>query len=179
MKKLLYFALIAVLLSGCCKSKTYTAKDSNGYTYEAVKGDPTKARIYTLDNGLKVYLAVNKDQPRVQTYIAVRAGAKNDPRETTGLAHYFEHIMFKGTDKIGTKDWEKESVLIQQISDLFEERLMVTEKWQKDSIYRIIDQVSQEASKYAIANEYDKLCSMLGATGTNAWTSVEETVYVT
>ena len=179
MKKILYFVLVAVLLlSGCCKSKTFTAKDSNGYSYEGVKDDPAKARIYTLGNGLKVYLSVNKDQPRIQTYIAVRAGSKNDPRETTGLAHYFEHIMFKGTSSIGTKDWEKESVLIQQISDKFEERKNVSEKWQKDSLYRIIDSLSQEASKYAIANEYDKLCSTIGASGTNAWTSKEQTVYV-
>ncbi|MDR2834689.1 MAG: insulinase family protein [Bacteroidales bacterium] len=172
-------AVIAIILTSCGnQSKTYTAKDKNGYTYEAVKGDPANARIYTLANGLKVYLSVNKDEPRIQTYIAVRAGSKNDPRETTGLAHYFEHMMFKGTDKIGTKDWEKESLLIQQISDKFEERGKLTDKAQKDSLYRIIDSLSLEASKYAVANEYDKICSMLGATGTNAWTSKEETVYV-
>jgi len=134
MKKLFYLTLIlvAVVFSSCCNSQTYTAKDSNGFRYEAVKNDPSNARIYTLDNGLKVYLSVNKDQPRIQTFIAVRAGSKNDPRQTTGLAHYFEHMMFKGTDKIGTKDWEKEGALIKQISDLFEERAKVTEKWQKD-----------------------------------------------
>ena len=71
------------------------AKDSN---YEQVPGDLTKTRIYTLDNGLKVYLSVNKEKPRLQTYIAVRTGSKNDPAETTGLAHYLEHLMFKGTD---------------------------------------------------------------------------------
>ena len=180
MKRLiiLTLAIVAIFCVSCNQSKTKTASDSNGYKYEYVKDDPTGARIYTLKNGLKVYLAVNKDQPRIQTYIAVRAGSKNDPRETTGLAHYFEHMMFKGTDKIATKNWEKESALIQQISDKFEERKNVSEKWQKDSLYRIIDSLSQEASKYAVASEYDKLCSMIGASGTNAWTSKEETIYV-
>lgn len=176
---LIILALVFSLTS-CSKKghETKTAQDANGFTYEYVTNDPSGARIYTLDNGLKVYLAVNKDEPRIQTYIAVRAGAKNDPRETTGLAHYFEHMMFKGTDKIGTKDWEKESVLIQAISDKFEEHARETDPEKKAAIYAEIDSLSQLASNYAIANEYDKICSLIGATGTNAWTSYEETVYV-
>ena len=72
------------------------------YKFETVKGDMTKTRIYTLDNGLKVYLSVNSEKPRIQTYIAVRTGSKNDPAETTGLAHYLEHLMFKGSTHFGT-----------------------------------------------------------------------------
>jgi len=181
MKKLWIIALIPLVLFTSCNNKGYktkTAKDANGYTYEYVTNDPVNARIYTLGNGLKVYMAVNKDEPRIQTAIAVKAGAKNDPRATTGLAHYFEHMMFKGTDEIGTLDWGKESALIQQISDLFEKHAAETNPEKKLAIYRQIDSLSQEASKYAIANEYDKICTMMGATGTNAWTSYEETVYV-
>ncbi len=172
--------LLVLAFLGCKQDKklTLTAVDSNGYTYEYIKDDPVNARIYTLDNGLKIYLAVNKDEPRIQTLIGVRAGAKHDPRETTGLAHYFEHMMFKGTDKIGTIDWEKESELLDQIIDLFEERFHAESQDEKDRIYVIIDSLSVEASKYAIANEYDRICSMLGASGTNAWTYYEETVYV-
>ena len=81
---------VLVLIAAC--------GDHSRFKYESVPGDPLNARIYTLDNGLKVYMTVNKDQPRIQTYVAVRAGGKNDPAETTGLAHYFEHLMFKGTD---------------------------------------------------------------------------------
>src|SRR5258708_554863 len=77
--------------------------------YEFVPNDPLKTRIYTLQNGLKVYLSVYKNAPRIQTYIAVKAGSKNDPSTTTGLAHYLEHMVFKGTDKFGSKDWAKES----------------------------------------------------------------------
>lgn len=172
---LLSTALSAVFAGGY---ETKKAKDKNGYTYEYVTNDPVNARIYTLNNGLKVFMAVNKDEPRIQTCIAVKAGAKNDPRETTGLAHYFEHMMFKGSDEIGTTDWAKESKLIAEISDLFELHAKETNKEKKLEIYRKIDSVSQLASQYAIANEYDKICSMMGATGTNAWTSYEETVYV-
>lgn len=181
MKKTLIFLVSVLWLASCVGqnvTKTKTAKDSNNYTYEYVEGDPSNTRIYTLANGLKIYLAVNKEQPRIQTFIAVRAGAKNDPRETTGLAHYFEHMMFKGTSKIATLDWKKEGALIAEISDLFEKRCATVDLVERDRLYAKIDSLSQIASTFAIANEYDKICSLLGASKTNAWTSYEETVYV-
>ena len=96
MRKIISFLSLAViiLLAAACK-------ETSPFKYESVPNDPMKARIYTLDNGLKVYLTVNKETPRIQTYIAVKVGGKNDPAETTGLAHYFEHLMFKGTQKFG------------------------------------------------------------------------------
>ena len=92
MRKIISFLSLAViiLLAAACK-------ETSPFKYESVPNDPMKARIYTLDNGLKVYLTVNKETPRIQTYIAVKVGGKNDPAETTGVAHYFEHLMFKGT----------------------------------------------------------------------------------
>ena len=88
------------------------AKD---YKYETVKGDLLNTRIYTLDNGLKVFLSVNKEQPRIQTFIAVKTGSKNDPAETTGLAHYLEHLMFKGTKQFGTNNPAAEQPLLDEI----------------------------------------------------------------
>ena len=151
---------------------------SCGYRYESVKGDKLQTRIYTLDNGLKVYMSVNKEQPRLQTMIAVRVGSKNDPAETTGLAHYFEHLMFKGTDKFGTQNYEAEKPLLDEIERLFEVYRTTTDEVERKAIYAQIDSVSQEASKYAIPNEYDKLMQAIGADGTNAWTSFDETNYV-
>ena len=90
------------------------------YKYETVAGDPLNTRIYTLDNGLKVYMSVNKEAPRIQTYIAVKVGGKNDPAETTGLAHYFEHLMFKGTQQFGTSDYAAEKPMLDEIESLFE-----------------------------------------------------------
>ena len=78
--------------------------------YEFVENDPLNARIYTLDNGMKVYLSSYDDAPRIQTSIAIKAGSKNDPANATGLAHYLEHMLFKGTDKYGSLDYEKEKV---------------------------------------------------------------------
>ncbi|MBN2856866.1 MAG: insulinase family protein [Candidatus Delongbacteria bacterium] len=156
---------------------TKTAEDNSGYTYEYVTNDPTGLRIYTLENGLKVYLSDNKDKPKILAFVAVRAGSKNDPAETTGLAHYFEHLMFKGTDEIGTINWEKEEPLIQEISDLYEMHRNTSDPSLKKKIYFKIDSVSTLASKYAVPSEYTKMMAYIGADGTNAWTSVEETVY--
>ena len=148
------------------------------YSYEKVKGDPLGTRIYTLDNGLKVYLSVNKEQPRIQTIISVRVGGKNDPAETTGLAHYFEHLMFKGTDKFGTSDYEAEKPLLDQIEALFEQYRVTTDEKQRKAIYAQIDELSQQASKFSIPNEYDKLIQSIGGDGCNAWTSYDETSYM-
>ena len=149
----------------------------SGTSYETVPGDPLNTRIYTLDNGLKVYMTVNKDEPRIQTYIAVRVGGKNDPAETTGLAHYFEHLMFKGTTHFGTQNYEAEKPLLDQIEQQFEVYRTTTDSLQRRAIYATIDSLSQEASKYAIPNEYDKLMAAIGATGTNAYTSYDVTCY--
>ena len=148
--------------------------------YSVVENDPLNARIYTLDNGLKVYLTVYKDAPRLQTNIAVRAGSKNDPSDATGLAHYLEHMLFKGTDVYGTLDYMKEKPLLDKIESLYEEfrTIPMTDTSERDKIWRQIDSISNEAAKFAIANEYDKMVTGLGAKRTNAYTSNEKTVYI-
>ncbi len=80
------------------------------YTYDSVPNDPTHTRIYTLGNGLKVYMSIYKNAPRIYTSIPVRTGSKNDPANATGMAHYLEHMLFKGTDKYGSLDYAKEEV---------------------------------------------------------------------
>lgn len=160
--------------------KTYSEThhtDKNNYDYITITNDENKVRIYTLKNGLKIFLAQNFDAPRIQTFIPVRTGSNNDPSDNTGLAHYLEHMMFKGTSKLGTHNWEKEKVLLEQISDLYEQHKAEKNPELKKEIYKKIDEISQEASQYAIANEYDKAISSLGATGTNAHTWFDETVY--
>lgn len=148
------------------------------YEYSTVENDPMNTLIYTLDNGLKVYMSVNKNEPRIFTNIAVRTGSKQDPADATGLAHYLEHMMFKGTSTLGTQDWEAEKVLLQQISDLYEENRNSTDPAERKQIYHLIDSVSGVAATKAIANEYDKMIGSLGAKSTNAYTWVEQTVYV-
>ena len=150
---------------------------AQNYTYQTVPNDPMNARIYTLPNGLKVYLTVYKEQPRIQTYIAVRTGGKNDPAETTGLAHYLEHLMFKGTRLYGTNNPEAEAPLLDEIEQRFEAYRKLTDPEQRRQAYHEIDSVSQLAAQYFIPNEYDKLMSAIGAQGTNAYTSNDVTCY--
>ncbi len=169
MKRSLLLLVLLCLIVSCTKS---------GYTYENVPGDPLKARIYTLDNGLKVYLSVNKDKPRIQTFIGVRVGGKNDPAETTGLAHYFEHLMFKGTEQFGTSDYKAEKPLLDQIEALFETYRRTTDEEKRKEIYAEIDRVSQEAARLAIPNEYDKLMTAIGSQESNAFTSFDVTAYM-
>ncbi len=178
--------LLVIFFCFSCKHKenkdyAYALKsqtDANGFKYEAVENDPTGLRLYTLDNGLKVYLGKNEEEPKIQTLVAVRAGSTYDPADNTGLAHYLEHMVFKGTDEIGTTDFDTEKNLIKEISDLYETHKKEQNPEKKKEIYKTIDQKSLEASKFAIANEYDKMVRSLGAEGTNAFTSNEQTVYV-
>jgi predicted Zn-dependent peptidase len=180
MKKHLFlksFTLTLGLL--CILATTANAQaPAKTYKYESVPGDPLNARIYKLDNGLTVYMTVYKNAPRIQTYIAVRAGSKNDPKDATGLAHYLEHLLFKGTDKYGSKDYAKEKVELDKIEALFEVYRKTTDEAKRKAMYHVIDSISGYASQFAIANEYPKMLTSIGARGTNAYTSLDQTVYV-
>ena len=152
-----------------------SAKD---YHFTIVKGDAMQTRIYTLDNGLKVYMSVNKEQPRLQANIVVRTGSRNDPAETTGLAHYLEHLMFKGTQQFGTTDYAKEKPYLDEIERRYEHYRTLTDPTQRKNAYHEIDSVSQLAARYNIPNEYDKLMASIGSEGSNAYTSNDVTCYV-
>jgi predicted Zn-dependent peptidase len=150
---------------------------SGGYTYKYVSKDPLKARFYTLKNGLTVILSPTNKDPRIQCYIATKAGSKTDPAIHTGLAHYLEHMLFKGTDKYGSLDWAKEKPELDKINALYEVYNHSKDSVARKTIYHQIDSISGKAATYAIANEYDKMLSAMGAQGTNAFTSFEQTVY--
>ena len=152
--------------------------NAQNYEYKTYDNDPLGVREYTLKNGLKVFMSVYKDAPRIQTYIAVRAGSKNDPSETTGLAHYLEHMLFKGSHQLGTTDWEREKVELQKIENLYEVYRRTTDDKRRAEIYHQIDSISYVASTIAIANEYDKSMTAIGSEGTNAFTSNDYTMYV-
>ena len=168
MKKLPFLLFLCVILS---------AAVSGCSRYETVRDDAQQTLIYTMDNGMKVFMSVNKERPRIQTYIAVKVGSKNDPSETTGLSHYLEHIMFKGTEQFGTLDYAAEKPMLDEIERLFEVYRKTTGEAERAAVYHQIDSVSYEASKLAIPNEYDKLMAIIGSEGSNAWTSDDATVY--
>jgi hypothetical protein len=155
-----------------------TGYSQSKLTYDTVPGDPLHARIYTLENGMKVYLSVYKDAPRFQSMIGVKAGSKFDPIDHTGLAHYLEHMLFKGSDKYGTQEYTKEAPLLDSIEALYELYGATKDSLKRKEIYHRIDSVSGVAAQYAIPNEFDKMMAALGVNGVNAFTSNEQTVYV-
>ncbi|NTW63732.1 MAG: insulinase family protein [Chlorobiaceae bacterium] len=169
--------IVAILLLNLISCKSMI-NDEKNHPFTTVPGDSLHTRIYTLKNGLTVYMSPYHDEPRIYTSIAVRAGSKNDPAETTGLAHYLEHMLFKGTDSIGSLNYEKEHAELEKIISLYEEYRKSTDPAKRAAIYRDIDTLSNAAAQYTVPNEYDKLLNSIGAQGTNAYTWVEQTVYI-
>ncbi|MBQ0046206.1 MAG: insulinase family protein [Prevotellaceae bacterium] len=167
MKKFAFFALM-LFASLCINAQR---------SYETVDGDPMKVRIYTLPNGLKVFMSVNNEKPRVTAHIAVNTGHRNDPAETTGLAHYLEHLMFKGTTHFGTISYKAEKPFLDKITQLYEEHYRLTDPEARKAKYHEIDSVSQLAAQYNIPNEYDKLMASIGGEGSNAYTWYDITCY--
>ena len=139
-------------------------------------GDATKTTIHRLSNGMTVYLSPDPQEPSVVAHIAVRAGSSNDPERSTGLAHYLEHMLFKGTTKLGTLDYAKEKPHLDRIASLYGElRKPGTDRAQ---ILRDIDGETQLAAAFAVPNELDGLYARLGISGLNAFTDSDATVYV-
>lgn len=180
MKSVFMIAALVILagLTSAGGTVMQTAKDTAGNSYSYIQNDPFDTRIYKLPNGLTLYLSRNPMRPRVSVLTIVRAGSSDEPADSTGLAHYFEHMMFKGTPRMGTLDWTKEKPLLDRISNLFEQRKMEADPVRKKELYAEIDRVSGEAAKYAAAGEFSKLASSFGASGLNAATGVDFTVYM-
>jgi predicted Zn-dependent peptidase len=152
-------------------------KFKNLFKCDTVQGDPLKTRVYTFSNGFTVFLSVVKDQPKIQAYVVVKAGSKHDPPHATGLAHYLEHMLFKGTDQFGTIDYSKEKPYLDKIEELYETYRNTTDEIQRKKIYKTIDSLSGVAAQYAIANEYDKMMASIGGQKSNAYTWFDQTVY--
>jgi predicted Zn-dependent peptidase len=167
----LYCAALAVLL--LCTSAFADYRRVNSPNPD----DPMDVHIYELDNGLRVYLTRNTETPRFYAEIAVRAGSKQDPANATGLAHYLEHLLFKGTTELGTLDYDAEKPYLDRITALYEEHFRESDADKRKEIYAEINRVALDAAQYAIPNELDKLYNSMGASALNAHTWHEETVY--
>jgi predicted Zn-dependent peptidase len=189
-KSLLGLAAAATLLLTACGEQTSAPEPTAVATPAAVEQspgyrrinspnpeDPLAAQIYELDNGLQIFLTENHEEPRFYAEIAVRAGSKHDPADGTGLAHYLEHLLFKGNQKLGTLDYEAEKPHLDRIVELYEEHFQETDPARRAEIYAEINSEAQLAAQYAVPNEIDKLYNSMGGGGLNAHTWYEETVY--
>ncbi len=140
--------------------------------------DPISATIDRLDNGLTIYVSPRHDRPEIVTRIVVRAGSRQDPADSTGLAHYLEHMLFKGTDGIGTIDAAREARELQVIARLYRALRTAKDEVERRDILRAIDQANQRAARYAVPNELDQLYGELGVSEVNAYTAQDYTVYL-
>lgn len=135
--------------------------------------NPLKVESYTLSNGLTIYLNEDHNMPMVHGMVVVKGGAKRDPADATGIAHYFEHIMFKGTDRLGTINYDEEKVYLDSIEILYDQLGSSSEETERARIQKEINRISLKAAEYAVPNEFSKILDEMGGTGTNASTSTE------
>ena len=156
-------------------SSSISLPDTNEVSQSGAKGMEVIQK--TLSNGLTIYISPNTEEPRFYAEIITRAGSKHDPATNTGLAHYLEHLLFKGTQSFGTLNFEKEKPYLDQITKLYEERSKESNETKRSEIYKKINQISTKAAEIAIPNEMDRVYSDMGAKGINAHTWHEETVY--
>ncbi len=132
---------------------------------------------YKLDNGLTVILWEDHDQPDVTGYVVVRAGAVDEPAEYTGLAHYLEHMLFKGTQKIGALDWEAEKPIYDSIVALYDQYSEATDPELREKLATQINECSMREAKVSSTEDFFNLLDLIGAEGVNAFTSFDVTAY--
>ena len=155
---------VVMMVFACCSYQSQ-AEDLNAL----------KVKEYRLENGLTVWLNEDHSQPKVFGAVVVKAGAKDCP--DTGIAHYFEHMMFKGTDRIGTLDYESEKVLLDSIAMKYDELAMTEDTAARARLQKEINELSIRSSEYVIPNEFNRLISRFGGSGLNAATSYDATIY--
>ena len=155
---------VVMMVFACCSYQSQ-AEDLNAL----------KVKEYRLENGLTVWLNEDHSQPKVFGAVVVKAGAKDCP--DTGIAHYFEHMMFKGTDRIGTLDYESEKVLLDSIAMKYDELAMTEDTVARARLQKEINELSIRSSEYVIPNEFNRLINRFGGSGLNAATSYDATIY--
>lgn len=173
--------IIMSSLSSCAdivnKNKEKFAENNFSETKQS-KAPKLEVEEFTLDNGLKVYLNRNTESPRFRAEIVVHAGSKFDPPDATGIAHYLEHMLFKGSDKLGTVNYEKEKPLLDEVVKLYDQRFVEKDEKVRRELEKKINALTIEASKYAIGKEIASVYAKLGGKALNAYTDADETVYI-
>lgn len=170
------FLLVTILLLSFWPLRQYAQYDETGnlITFEAEGRSPI---VYRLTNGLTVILYADRSVPQVTGMVVALAGGKDDLPDATGMAHYMEHMLFKGTSKIGTVDWSAESKHISKIFQLYDSLGNTQDEEQRKALQKLINEESLKANEYAIPNELDRILKEMGSTGINAGTGPDYTVF--
>jgi zinc protease len=147
------------------------------YFLSWAQNDALNVQEYSLSNGLKVYLNEDHSMPSVLGLVVVKGGSKVDPPNSTGIAHYLEHMMFKGTDEMGTVDYQAEKVYLDSIQMKYDELAQTEDEDKREAIQKDINRISLKAAEFAIPNEFDKLMSLIGGENVNAFTNYDQIAY--
>ena len=140
-------------------------------------GKAQQLSVMTLRNGATVYIWEDKSKPDVFGMIAFKVGSVDDPEQYTGLAHYLEHVMFKGTQTIDALDWEKEKPIYEKIIAKYDERAALSDPAAREAVDKEINDLTREAAQYAAGNEFSLLVDHMGGQGLNASTGYDQTEY--
>ena len=159
MKFLKYLIIVAIFLQG-------------------IQASAQGLKVFKLPNGMSVFVWEDDTKPDVRGMVSVKVGGKDDPADLTGLAHYLEHLMFKGTSKVGALDWAKEEPLYRQIIQKYDEMAVETNPVRKKEITKEINHLSIEISKISHSTEFSALTEgTMGGNMLNAGTNYDYTVY--
>jgi predicted Zn-dependent peptidase len=145
---------------------------------KTLAGDPMDVTVHRLANGMTVYISTNREKPEFAAWVTVRTGSRNDPADSTGLAHYLEHMLFKGTDELGTTDIEAERPHLERIAALYDRLRTTDDAAARAEIFAGIDRETQASAAWAIPEEMSRIYGALGINGFNAFTDDDSTVYV-
>ena len=130
-----------------------------------------------LNNGLTVILYPNRHLPQVFGAVAVKAGGKYDPPNHTGMAHYLEHMLFKGTRWLGTTNYAAERPYLDSITFWYDMLPLAKTDQERETILKTINRLSLKAAEYAVPNELNTLLRYAGGQGINAFTHFDKVVY--
>ncbi len=155
---------LSVLLFACSVAFTF-AQLPEGFTE------------YKLDNGLTVLLWEDHDIPDVFGATVTRAGSIDEPETATGLAHYLEHMLFKGTETMGALNWEKEKPYYENVLALYDTLAMTTDPKEREQVQLRINEQSRLAAQYSATDEFSNLIQSIGGEDLNAATSYDMTYF--
>lgn len=136
-----------------------------------------KPEIYTLENGFTVCLLPDPKAKYTFGLVEVKAGANNDPAAATGLAHYLEHLLFKGNNRLGSIDYAREKIHLDSIRQFYRQLSASKSSEERKKINRLINQQEEKASVFGKPTEFDNLIRVIGGTDLNAFTSNDFTVF--
>ena len=135
---------------------------------------------YELDNGMTFIILPEKEAPVISFVTYADVGGANEEEGKTGAAHFLEHLAFKGTTQIGTKNYQKEKAVIQQLDQVHQQLETAKKQGNEEKAKQLqgkFEKLQKEASQYIEQNEYGKIVKTEGGVGLNAATSADYTVY--